>query len=149
MIITYGDLNKQKAMQAFPLMREIEPGLDMAAWAAYAGGLIGEGDRLSGVFGAQRDHYIRGVFCYEVEPGLPGGSLLHIRNFVVLDMVQQEAIADILYHAIGDIARRNNCSAVRIHLPQKSYWAAQGFQKRGYRVDTCNFACGKSSGSLL
>ena len=146
MIISSGALSKKKVMQAFPLMREIDPGLELGVWINYAGRLTKADGGLHGVFGAERDGYVRGVFCYEVSPDTSGAATLHIRNFVVLDMVQREAMADILYRAIGDIARGNGCRLVRVHLPRKSFWAAQRLEAAGYIVQPCDFACGKSSG---
>jgi hypothetical protein len=80
-----------------------------------------------------------------MDPATYPRKTLHIRNFVVLDMVQRETIAGILQHSIVDIASRNRCNLVHIHLPLKSYWAAQRFEKKGYQVDFCNFACEKLS----
>lgn len=144
MIISFGALNRQKVMQAFPLMREVDPGLELGTWVDYANHLISDEGGSHGIFGAERDGYVRAAFCYEVMPGAGGRAVLNIRNFVVLDMVQREAMANILYHAIADLALRNACKKVRVHLPPKSSWAAPHLEEAGYQVEFCGFACGRS-----
>lgn len=148
MIITCGTLGKQKVMQAYPLMQEIEPGLEFGAWFKYASSLIDGDEHSQGIFGALRGGYVRGVFCYQMEPGFADSCILQIRNFVVLDLVEREAIADILYQSIGDIAQRTNSRLVQVHLPLKSYWAAQKFENKGYRINLCTTVGNKSLKAL-
>jgi hypothetical protein len=140
MIVTYKNLNKKNILQAFPLLRELEPKLDLDSWVKYANSMIESKEAVRGAFGAERDGYLRGIFCYEVLPDITHGRVLHVRNFVVLDMVERDMIAKTLYRSIGNLAAQNQCNTVQVHLHPQCQWAATLLENNGYIVQTCCFS---------
>ena len=131
-------LTRDRVVQAFPLIREIAPNLSVEGWVDFAGRLIskrGDADGRGGIIIAERNRYIRGLFTYEVSSDLCHGRILFAHNVVALDLVQREAVAEVLADAMNRLGQVRECDAVHVHLPPLSAWALPCFERHGHQVE--------------
>lgn len=129
-------LAKRQIDQAYPLVRAVAPGLDVARWRAFAGALIGKpGPSVapSGIITAQNGHgYIHGLFSYSRDQHLHHGPILAVENFIVLDLFDPAAAAATLLRAMDAVAKALGCSAIHTNLAGP---AAAPRQPRGDMLD--------------
>ena len=134
-------LSERQLLQAFPLVREIEPELELEAWLKYARWSRQGAPAPRGMIGVDRDGYLRGIFSYDVTEGPDHHRSLNIRNFVAIDLVQRATVLGILCAAMEALAGKHGCDLVKVHLPPKSHWAAESLGAAGFNVEICRFAC--------
>ena len=129
--------------QAFPLVRDLAPDVDLARWHRFAEALAaqqsnGEFDTLSspgGVMVAERAGYIRGLFTYQVLPDLEHERVLLVQNFIVLEVVRREAAAKALMTAAVDLARDLSARAIHVLMGLDAIWAIKLYEGLGHSVE--------------
>jgi hypothetical protein len=99
----------------FPLMREIDPTLDLKRWLAYARPLVQRRDGRAGILVARRAgrRFPCGAVCYHLSRDLEHGVVLTAEHFITLDLLYPQAVLRALQAALEKIAIRLGCHAVR------------------------------------
>ena len=99
----------------FPLMREIDPTLDLKRWLAYARPLVQRRDGRAGILVARRAgrRFPCGAVCYHLSRDLEHGVVLTAEHFITLDLLYPQAVLRALQATLEKIAARLGCHAVR------------------------------------
>ena len=120
-----GELSTDRVEQAWPLVREIAPGISLDSWCAYARGMLSPIDPerdVRGIIAVQRKRTIRGLVTYETIDDLTHGRVLLLRNAVVMDLALREPIAVSLYQRSLAVARHAACGNLYLELAPQMAW---------------------------
>ncbi len=109
-------LEASESRSVYPLIREVIPGLDLAAWLKFARHhtsprRVGH----SGVVVARRAGrtFPCGLFCYRVDQDLERGRVLIAEHFVAVDLLDPSAVLAALVNELEALGNRLGCAAVR------------------------------------
>ena len=100
----------------FPLIRQAVPTLDLPGWIRFARPLVNpRRPELGGIVVAQRPPrpFPSGLFCYRQERDLARGKVLVAEHFVVLELLDPEAILGALLAELDALGKRFGCDVVR------------------------------------
>ncbi len=115
-------LGKRQVMQAYPLVQTAVPQLTLEQWMTYASSLCKEAARKdagSGVMTAQnRDGYIYGIYCHDIETDIEHGRVLKVSNLVAANLYDSAGIMDRMIDSMMSVARGCDCAAVHVDLPE-------------------------------
>ncbi len=106
----------QQARLAYPLMREVVPGLTLTTWLRYARRMTGRGDPPDrGILTVRRaaSPILCGAVCYrrDYDPAL--GAILTAEHFVAVDLLHPGAVLDALEMGLQEVAVSLRCAAMR------------------------------------
>jgi hypothetical protein len=112
--MTVRALAPDQIRSAFPLIREVMPGIDLATWADYARRVTSRGKR-AGIMAAWREGraFPCGLFCYRVDKALGRGKVLIAEYFVAVDLLDPQGVLEALVAELDELGQRLGCSAVR------------------------------------
>lgn len=105
----------------FPLVRAAMPGLTLAQWRQFAADAATptESAIAPGVLIVENERgYIQGFCTFRLQRDLRHGTVVAVDDLVVLDLVNGEAAAVALVHALEERARQLGCGAVQLHLEE-------------------------------
>lgn len=100
----------------FPLIRQVVPTLDLAAWLRFARPLVNpRRAEAGGIVVARRPPrpFPSGLFCYRQESDLTHGKVLLAEHFVALDLLDPDAVLAALLAELDSLGRRFGCDVVR------------------------------------
>jgi hypothetical protein len=100
----------------FPLIRQVVPTLDLAAWLRFARPLVNpRRAELGGNVVARRlpRRFPSRLFCYRRESDLAHGKVLLAEHFVALDLLDPDAVLAALLAELDALGRRLGCDVVR------------------------------------
>jgi hypothetical protein len=131
--VTAAPLAREQIGQAYPLIRSLMPGLDLAGWTRIAAPLTnGSAQSGSGILTVCNDAgYIRGLCAYSIAPD-DGQSRLVAEHFVAFDVTDRAPIAATLLSAIDTLARSLGCVAVHSWLDGSQQGLLPRFVSAGY-----------------
>ncbi len=106
----------------YPLIREVIPGLSLAAWLRFAQSMTSERrNAQSGIIAARREShgFPSGLFCYRVERDPALGKVLVAEHFVAVDLLHPADVLAALVEELDALGKRLGCKAVRgiVHRP--------------------------------
>jgi hypothetical protein len=105
----------------YPLIREVIPGLTLAAWLRFAQSMTGERrNAQSGIIVARREShgFPCGLFCYRVERDPALGKVLVAEHFVAVDLLHPADVLAALVEELDALGKRLGCKAVRGIVPR-------------------------------
>jgi GNAT superfamily N-acetyltransferase len=114
-------LAPERADEAFPIARAAVPGLTLERWRVFTGDAVTVGDRASapGIMVVENERgYIQGLCTYRLQHDMRHGTILAVDDLVVLDLVDNGAVAAALVDALEAWARAVGCSAIRLHVAE-------------------------------
>lgn len=109
--MTLGDIRP-----LFPLMRAIEPSLQLSAWLNYARSVVkAKPSTRAGILIARRRPQAMpcGAACYRLDRDLRYGSVLTAEHVIALDLLYPQAVLMALFDALDGLALRLGCGAIR------------------------------------
>ncbi|HUB13105.1 MAG TPA: hypothetical protein VMB34_14230 [Acetobacteraceae bacterium] len=108
-------LTPDQILEAYPLIREAMPEIDLSAWTNFARRLTGRRLSHAGIMAAWREgrSFPCGLFCYRVDKTLGQGRVLIAEYFVAVDLLDPKAVLAALVEELDALGRRLNCNAVR------------------------------------
>jgi GNAT superfamily N-acetyltransferase len=112
-------LAPEQLVQAFPLVKAIEPDMTLERWLVYAGAFLQhrEGQAARKILTVQCDKgYIHGLAFCRCKPDLRLGCILEVENFVSLDLTGGKRAGRALLKATEQQARDWGCGYVRLSL---------------------------------
>jgi hypothetical protein len=121
----------------FPLMRQVDPSLDLKRWMLFARPLIGRRDGRAGILVARRakNRFPCGAVCFHVTRDLQLGAVLTAEHFITLDLLYPQAVLTALSTALDEVAARLHCSAVRAIVRSSSAAIADDLSRAGLGHD--------------
>ncbi len=139
--IVLAPLGEERILQAFPLVREVSPEVDMEAWSDYAQAMLGEpapAPEAQGIVAAwAQNEYLRGLFVYRLLPDIHCGRVLSTEFFIGGSPFRKEIVADALLAGAERLAREHSCDAVHTMLPTRPEWFAERLGERGFSAHGC------------
>lgn len=115
-------LTPERVDQAFPLYRELAPGLSLADWRLLAARFQGGGATPGrGFIAAQRAGYLRNLFSFEICPSL-SGRVLMIDHVVILDPAAPRDLAGAMHDYVLALAQRYDCRLAVVSLTAAASW---------------------------
>jgi hypothetical protein len=111
----------ERVDDAFPIARAAVPGLTLERWRVFTGDAVTVGDRASppGIMVVENERgYIQGLCTYRLQHDMRHGTILAVDDLVVLDLVDNGAVAAALVDAVEARARAVGCDAIRLHLAE-------------------------------
>jgi hypothetical protein len=111
-------LSQDRAALAYPLIQTVRPALSLEAWEEYATGILQVGaDGSGGIMTLQNPRgLIAGLFVYRIEEVPDHGRTLVAEDFVALDIIDSEVVAESLADALEQVAREHGCQAVHTSI---------------------------------
>lgn len=135
-------LGPRQIDQAYPILQSAMPALELDDWRAYASALLDQPEDRGGIVAIQSKGYINGLFSYGVRPQLACHKVLIVETIVVLDLVNNEGVAEALLHAVDDLAGRLGAEAIHALVPSGQSrptdyadWLSRQFRAVGYRCE--------------
>jgi len=122
----------------FPLIRQVVPTLDLAAWLRFARPLVNpRRAELGGIVVARRPPrpFPSGLFCYRRESDLEHGKVLLAEYFVALDLLDPDAVLAALMAELDSLGRRFGCNAVRSVVHGSDPEVAGGLTAAGHQPE--------------
>lgn len=120
---------------AFPLIRQVAPGLDLRRWAQFARQLArGRAESRGGVLVVSRvtAPYPCGLVCFRRDEDLAHTAVLTAEYLVALDIVDPGGAVGALVDGLEDVARELGCGAVRSLMHGASTPAARELLAAGH-----------------
>jgi hypothetical protein len=118
---------------AFPLIRLVEPEVDLRSWLRFAEPLVRSRGRRRGVVTVRYDGQAHpsGLFCFRLDRDLRHGEVLTAEHLVVLDLLDPAPLLSALLGELEVLAERLGCGAVRVAWlpnaePLRPAWPAAG-----------------------
>lgn len=113
-------LSPDRIAQAYPLVQVVRPSLSVEEWERYARAILDDTETTSGIATLQdpRD-LIAGLFIYRVGDDPDHGRTLIAEDFVALDIVKPETVAQSLADALESVANQHGCSAVHTTISSR------------------------------
>lgn len=106
-------LSPDRIAQAYPLVQVVRPALSLEAWRRYARAILEDTEGGSGIATLQDPRgLIAGLFVYRIGADPGHGRTLVAEDFVALDIVNPETVAQSLADALEAVANEHGCSAV-------------------------------------
>ncbi|MCC6469667.1 MAG: hypothetical protein IT563_15190 [Alphaproteobacteria bacterium] len=138
-------LDRSKIDQAYPLVRSLVPGITLGRWNAFVRPQLAVHSAAwpHGVMTIQNHKgYILGLFSFEVRDDLYESRTLCIDNIVVPSMPGRELIWIAIADATDQLAKMNDCRAVRAGLNEElgsdaddRLWVGSSLQRSGYVLE--------------
>ena len=122
----------------YPLIRQVVPTLDLAAWQRFARALMHpRRPELGGIVVATRAHrpFPCGLFCYRQEQDLNRGKVLVAEHFVALDLLEPDNVLAALVSELDALAKRFGCEAVRSVVHGSAPDVAGGLAAAGHQPE--------------
>lgn len=141
-------LDSTKIDQAYGLVRLAAPRITLEAWRDFALSLISHSGALeSGILTIEDERgYITGLAGYAVDRDLEHGRTLVVKNFMAIESLeaQRKEIAFALIWAVQDLARENQCRAIRtiLHEPEaalRDAWIVEVLKGAGHHTEARRF----------
>jgi hypothetical protein len=132
-------LAPDQVRSVFPLIRQVVPTLDLAAWQRFARTVMNpRRPELGGIVVATRPPrpFPCGLFCYRQEHDLTRGQVLVAEHFVALDLLDPDHVLAALVAELDGLAKRFNCAAVRSVVHGSSPDVAGGLAAAGHQPET-------------
>ncbi len=133
--ITVEMLAPDQIRSVFPLIRQVVPTLDLAAWLRFARPLVNpRRAEAGGIVVARRPQrpFPSGLFCYRRESHLEHGKVLLAEHFVALDLLDPEAVLAALLAELDSLGRRFGCDVVRSVVHGSNPEVAGGLTAAGH-----------------
>ena len=131
---TITTLAHEEARSVYPLIREVVPGLELAAWLRFARQLTQvRRANVGGIVVARRTGraFPCGLFCYRVDQDLELGRVLVAEHFVAVDLLDPPAVLAALVGELESLGRRFDCVAVRSVVHSANGAVAGGLSAAG------------------
>jgi hypothetical protein len=146
-------LRPEAARLAYPLVRAIEPLVDLASWIAYVRRAQSE---RHGVMIATRHGcpFPSGLFCFRCSRELSPGNVITADYFVALDILDPAPLTDAMITALEKLASELHCDAIRSVVRGPGGALRETLLRRGHAEDAMNFqklppAGGKQGGGSI
>lgn len=112
-------LDADQVLQAFPLIRALDPHLTLELWSRYAAPFVTPvdvPDRRRIITVQNEQGYIHGLAACRLTPDLHDKRTLDVENFVCLDLTGGRKAAAVLLEAAETTAQDWRCSVIRLSL---------------------------------
>lgn len=136
--VSFKPLTGEDVLLAFPLVRELDPALDLESWRAEAERLV-SGER-EGMMTARRNGFIRGLFRYRVKDGEVAAPELRVNGLVVMDMFGQNGVAEALVAAARGLAHSSAAALTVVELDDPDSSIVGALLEAGFTLLTGNTA---------
>ena len=141
--ITVTPLSAEQIDTAYPLVREVAPGLGPAGWRRYARRAIGTAQAgHSGIMVARRSGrpFPCGLFCYHKEQDLARGPVLMASHFIAIDILDPGPVLAALVRELEILAPRLGCAAMRVSVNEDRSELALALFRAGHRQESHTLA---------
>ncbi|MCC7046010.1 MAG: hypothetical protein IT562_04790 [Alphaproteobacteria bacterium] len=138
-------LDRSKIDQAYPLVRSLVPGITLSRWNAFVRPqlIVHSSAWPHGVMTIQNHKgYILGLFSFEVRDDLYESRTLCVDTIVVPNIPGRDLIWFAIADATDQLAKMNDCRAVRAGLneelggdAQDRLWVGSSLQRSGYVLE--------------
>ncbi len=127
--LTEGDIRP-----LFPVMREVEPLLQLSQWIDYATRMLRvKSSRPAGVLVVRRRGLLAcGAACFRPDRDLRFGLVLTIQHFVALDMLYPQVMLAALLAELEALAVRFDCVAIQSHVETRSLDTMRALSQAGH-----------------
>lgn len=112
-------LDRDMVDRAYPLVRNIAPGITLDRWNRFARPLIASRSTTwpRGLMTVQNaTGYILGLFGFEVRDELNDGRTLHVDNIITADIPGRDKLWTAVMRAAEQLAQVNGCRVIRAGL---------------------------------
>lgn len=128
------ELNHERLVEAFPLVRMALPGIDQERWLAHCYSMIG---RAGGVLAAAPwEGAIQGVATYRPDDDLRLGRVLRVEMLVTLELSAANPARAVLCEALESLCLDHDACGIALSVPVRSD-GAEGFpeswERAGFR----------------
>jgi hypothetical protein len=107
-------LSGDDARSAYPLIREVEPELDLDSWLAFVRRVTRPGADRMGIIVATRagQRFPSGLFCYRCHDDLALGTVVTADYFVAVDILDPTPVVGAMVSELEVLGERLKCDAV-------------------------------------
>jgi hypothetical protein len=139
--LTIHHLTRAELAKAYTLVQAAVPGVTFHSWRAHAGALTSDcADRRQGLLGAEDPRgLLAGIASYQVQSSLLNGLVLLVTDFIALDLVRREEVAQALTRGLEHEAQRHACSAIHFSLTSTNAappaWLSDFLATEGHHFD--------------
>jgi hypothetical protein len=135
-------LQPDETRLVFPLVREAEPAVELAAWVAYARRAVrsGPGGR-TGIMIATRaaQRFPSGLFCYRCHDDLVLGHVVTADYFVAVDILDPRPVVNVMVGALEALGHQLHCNAVRSVARSRPDLLSACLETAGHHLEATNF----------
>jgi len=135
-------LQPDETRLVYPLVREAEPAVDLAAWLAYAKRAVrtGPGGR-TGIMVATRSaqRFPSGLFCYRCHDDLALGHVVTADYFVAVDILDPRPVVTVMVGALESLGQQLHCQAVRSVVRSRADMLTGCLERAGHHLEATNF----------
>jgi hypothetical protein len=134
-------ITDDQASQAFPLVQASNPGLELKRWLEFVRFYTSEEHKNQAGVSAIRDdqNCFCGVFAYQVGRELNVGAIFSIQLFIASDVLNSLLTVRGLIQAAEALARKLDCAAVQICVPNDQSRMLGRLQELGLPNAACLF----------
>lgn len=111
----------------YPLIRHVQPGVDLRSWVRFARPLAQSGNAArSGIMAARYagQRFPCGLFCYRRERDLRRGMVVTAEHLVAVGLLNPDRVLAVLLRELDALGARLGCDAVRVAVPLGPHAAA-------------------------
>jgi hypothetical protein len=138
-------MDRESAVQAFPLVRDLLPNVSLEQWIRFARPLLSSHSAKCprGLMTIQNGaSYILALFGFEVRESLTETRALWIDNIIVPNIPGRDMIWEAVMDAAEYLARMNGCRTIRAGFADEldpahseRLWVKLSFERSGYSLD--------------
>jgi hypothetical protein len=138
-------LDRDMVDRAYPLVRNIAPGITLDRWNRFARPLIASRSTAwpRGLMTIQNTTgYILGLFGFEVRDDLNDGRTLHLDNIITANIPGRDKLWSAVMDAAEHLAKVNGCRAIRAGLvgeldpsDKDRAWLIHSLEGAGFALD--------------
>lgn len=119
LLLAVSELPRERLAIAWPLVRAARGDLDLAGWQAACEGLVARG---GGVIGVEAEGgVLYGVATYEPRRNPRTGRVLQVDTLLSFELSGRAPVRHALCNALFDFARRLDCDALSVALPNRGF----------------------------
>lgn len=140
-------LHAKQAANAFPLIRLLDPEIELETWLSEARALCDDTSAENGaIILVDKRDYLYGIYCFNAVRKGSGNDVLNLDKFIVVDMILCAGAAKRLIQSIDPLAQILGCPQIRIELPRR--WRLQTDQTQSLCNLLKNFGYKETAGSF-
>jgi hypothetical protein len=130
-----------EARLAYPLIREVEPGVPLETWLSFVRRTANPHARRTGIMVATRkgQRFPCGLFCYRCHEDLRLGNVVTADYFVAVDMLDPTPVVDAMIDALESLGEQLLCHSVRTVAHRRADVLSGCLRTWGHRVEATNF----------
>ena len=129
------------ARSAYPLVREMEPDVDLDSWLTYVRRMTKPAACRTGIMVATRagQRFPSGLFCYRCHEDLALGSVVTADYFVAVDILDPTPVVGAMVRELEVLGERLKCDAVCSIVHSRAEKLGHCLETSGHQLEATNF----------